>query len=121
MQRAYRALETGIDSPEGKAVMVDEKNCRFGKWLLLDEGGKRYGHLPSFSAIDEPHYIVHHSVHHAVHLAAQAWQQDVTLQREIVTTMHQAEEGSQRLMETMAALIEEKVKYELPGDDNTQG
>jgi len=119
MQRAYRALETGADSAEGQTVMVDEKNCRFGKWLRLADGGERYNHLPSFSAIDIPHHLVHHSVHDAVKMASEAWQQDVYLQHGIVKSMEAAERGSKKLMATMASLIDEKVKYEMDSDDKS--
>ncbi len=112
MQRAYRALETGLESAEGKAVMVDENNCRFGKWLQLDDGGAQYKHLPSFSAISVPHHKVHHNVHGAVHSSAKNWRKDTKLQHQIVKSMKLAEEGSRVLMATLASLIEEKVKYE---------
>ncbi len=109
MQRAYRAMEKGSDSPEGKAVMVDENNCRFGKWLLQDDGGQRYGHLPSFSAIDRPHHQVHQNVHRAIRLSEESWEKNVELQQEIVRAMHAAEEGSRQLMRILAKLIEEKI------------
>jgi methyl-accepting chemotaxis protein len=120
MQRAYRALETGIDTAEGQAVMVNEQDCRFGKWLRLADGGERYSHLPSFSAIDGPHHVVHHSVHDAVKMSGEAWQQDVALQRKIVQSMEAAERGSKKLMATMASLIEEKVKYEMDGNSKSR-
>ena len=112
MQRAYRAMEKGLESAEGKAVMVDEKNCRFGKWLPKDTGGGLYKHLPSFAKIDNPHHQVHHNVHKAVQMSDQAWQQDAALQQKIIQAMRLAEDGSQELMSVMASLVEEKVKYE---------
>ncbi len=112
MQRAYRALEKGADSPEGKAVMVDENNCRFGKWLHTDDGGGRYKDLPSFSGIDRPHHMVHHNVHRAVKLSAEAWQKNIALQNEIVEAMRTAEEGSSQLMATLGSIIEEKVNLD---------
>ncbi|HFD86153.1 MAG TPA: hypothetical protein ENJ35_00580, partial [Gammaproteobacteria bacterium] len=105
----YRAMEKGADSPEGKAVMVDENNCRFGKWLLQEEGGKRYSHLPSFSAIQEPHNQVHQNVHLAIRLSEKPWEKDVELQNKIVRAMHAAESGSRELMGILAKLIEEKI------------
>ena len=112
MQRAYRTLEKGVDSAEGKAVMVDEKNCRFGKWLHTDEGGGRYKHLPSFSDIDQPHHMVHRNVHKAVQLSEEPWQKNVALQNEIVEAMKIAEEGSSKLMTTLGRIIDEKIKFD---------
>ncbi len=110
MQRAYRAMEKGADSPEGKAVMVDENNCRFGKWLHKEDGGKRYAHLPSFSAIDRPHHQVHQNVHRAIRLSEEPWEKNIELQQQIVEAMHAAEAGSRELMAILARLIEEKME-----------
>lgn len=118
MQRAYRAMEKGSDSPEGKAVMVDEKNCRFGKWLPAETGGELYKHLPSFSAIDRPHHQVHHNVHKAVQLSNEAWEEDTALQQKIIDSMALAEEGSQQLMVILATLIKEKIKYEMTSSNS---
>ncbi len=122
MQRAYRAMEKGADSPEGKAVMVDENNCRFGKWLHKDDGGKRYAHLPSFSAIDRPHHQVHQNVHRAIRLSEEPWEKNVKLQQAIVEAMHAAEAGSRELMNILARLIEEKIERDaLPIKKATTG
>ncbi len=112
MQRAYRAMEKGSDSPEGKAVMVDENNCRFGKWLHMEDGGRRYAHLHSFAAIDRPHHQVHQNVHRAIRLAEEPWEKNIELQQEIVQAMHAAEAGSRELMGILAKLIEEKIEQD---------
>ena len=112
MQRAYRAMEQGLDSPEAKAVMVDENNCRFGKWLTLDDGGQQYSHLPAYNKIATPHHQVHHNVHDAVQMSAEDWSKDITLQQRIVDTMKQAEAGSRQLVTILGELVEEKKTYE---------
>lgn len=93
--------------------MVDENNCRFGKWLHLEQGGERYKHLPSFSAIDVPHHKVHRNVHDAVRCSVEDWHENIELQQKIVESMRLAEEGSRVVMTTMASLIEEKTRYEI--------
>ena len=112
MQRAYRAMDKGIDSPEAKAVMVDHHNCRFGKWLKLDEGGQLYKHLPAFSLIDKPHCQVHHNVHEAVRMSAEDWKYKPELQLQIVSSMKLAEQGSHDLIGVLGSLIEERTKFE---------
>ena len=121
MQRAYRGLDQGIDSPEAKAVMVDEHNCRFGKWLLLDEGGGKYQHLPSFEKISGPHHQVHQRVHDALRLSDADLSRDIETQQLIVDTMKKAEEGSRTLVGILGQLVKEKSAYEaLAGDEQTE-
>ncbi len=119
MQRAYRAMDKGIDSPEGQAVMVDEHNCRFGKWLHLENGGQLYAHLPSFKAIDAPHQTVHQNVHRAVEMAtgAQDLEHDLETQRAIVETMKEAEQASGQLIATLGRLVEERKALETTRKD----
>ncbi len=114
MQRAYRAIEKGLDSPEAKAVMVDEKNCRFGKWLHLSSGGELYKHLPSFAEIDEPHHQVHSNVHLAVKMSDDGLEHDLKAQQLLVDTMKKAEAGSHKLISILGKLVEEKKSYEIP-------
>jgi len=44
--------------PIEKAILTDESKCRFGRWYQSD-GLKRYGHLPSFNAINPVHQRLH--------------------------------------------------------------
>ncbi len=108
MQRAYRAMEKGVDSPEAKAVMVDENNCRFGKWLHLDQGGLRYQHLSSFSRIAAPHHKVHHNVHDAVRISADDISHNLDAQKQVLDSMKEAEAGSHSLIAILGSLVDEK-------------
>ncbi|NHM25889.1 chemotaxis protein [Desulfofundulus sp. TPOSR] len=36
----------------------DHTECAFGRWYI-GEGGRQFGHLPAWRAIDEPHRLVH--------------------------------------------------------------
>ncbi|MDQ0286625.1 methyl-accepting chemotaxis protein [Desulfofundulus luciae] len=38
--------------------LSDHTGCAFGRWYV-GEGGRQFGHLPSWRAIDEPHRLVH--------------------------------------------------------------
>ncbi|WLR51218.1 methyl-accepting chemotaxis protein [Bacillus tianshenii] len=39
--------------------LVDENNCRFGKWYSEMKKNPQFAQLPSFKALDEPHRKVH--------------------------------------------------------------
>lgn len=50
-----------VAAKAGKGEKVaDHNECIFGKWYNGD-GGKQFGHLPAWRAIDEPHHRVHTS------------------------------------------------------------
>lgn len=38
--------------------LPDHTECAFGRWYR-GEGEKRFGHLPAWRAIDEPHRVFH--------------------------------------------------------------
>lgn len=118
MQRGYRALDKGSESPEAKAVMVDENNCRFGKWLLLTDGGQLYKHLPAFAGIDNPHHSVHTNMHDAVKISFEDWEYNPKFQQQIVNHIKQAEEGSHSLIAILGRLVDEKKSYEVSSDES---
>jgi len=108
MQRAYRALDLGVDSDEASAVLVDELSCRFGKWLVMDDGGKKYEHLPAYSAIHDPHAQVHNNVHKSVAVLNEDWTHNSHLQKLIIEHMKEAENGSHNLITILDAMVLEK-------------
>ncbi len=108
MQRAYRAIESGPASEEATAVMVDEHNCRFGKWLTEEDGGLKYAKLPAYNAIASPHSQVHCNVHSSINLTAQDWHQDANLQQQIIEFMEEAENGSHNLIAILDNMVREK-------------
>lgn len=50
--------KTLAEAGKGLAV-TDHNNCHFGKWY--NENKSKYGHLPAFVEVDEPHKRVHDS------------------------------------------------------------
>jgi len=117
VQKAYRTLETGRASQEAKDTEVDEQHCRFGKWLLDDTGGGQYSHLPAYAKINEPHRCVHHNVHQVLDIIAQdKWQRDKALQQKILHSFKLTEDSSEKVMELVDKLVEEKKQFESTSD-----
>ena len=112
MQRAYRALDEGADAQNMSPILVDDQSCRFGLWLKAPDGGKKYEHLPSFSAIAQPHRDVHMNVHAMLALLLGDWKKNCATQAEIVRNITAAENSSLELIEILKHLVEEKQKFE---------
>ena len=118
MQRAYRALDIGPESEEASTVMVNEQNCRFGKWLVDEVGGMRYAHLPAYNDIATPHSQVHSNVHRCIDLLKTDWQHDRQVQDQIVTHMETAENGSHQLITILDNMVIEKQKMESASENS---
>lgn len=108
MQRAYYAIDGSSATEDTAAVMVSEQNCRFGKWLVEEDGGLKYAHLPAYNAINSPHAQVHSNVHSAINLTDMDWKYNNKLQQEIVEYMEEAENGSHNLIAILDAMVSEK-------------
>lgn len=53
-----RLLNSVIENAGSGQHIVTHTECNFGRWYF-GEGGKQFGHLPSWKALDEPHRLVH--------------------------------------------------------------
>lgn len=53
-----RFLNNVAAKADTREKMPDHNECAFGRWYNGD-GGRRYGHLSAWKAIDEPHHRVH--------------------------------------------------------------
>ncbi len=49
---------TIIANNDKSATVINEKECRFGKWYNGD-GKKDFSHLPSYAQVVQPHHLVH--------------------------------------------------------------
>ena len=113
MQLAYRAMEKGKDSAEGRAVLIDEDASDFGKWLKDEvNGGGLYKHLPVYREIAAPHQLLHHNVRETVELSAQDWQHSEAIQTAILHNIRVAEDSSFTLIQLLSRLIDEKKLFE---------
>ncbi|MDO8988662.1 MAG: CZB domain-containing protein [Sideroxyarcus sp.] len=108
MQNAYRAIDIQKDCDEAKAVQVDHKNCRLGKWYYEGTGKQVFGKTPSFAQLDKPHAEVHSSVHRAIALARRDWVNDLALRDELLRELEGAEKASSDVIEIVGNMVREK-------------
>jgi len=118
MQRAYRAIELGAESSEAQTVKVDETQCRFGKWLLLEDGGMSYSHLPSYAKINTPHSAVHLYVNVMCNMLQGDWKNNLELQEQLLLNMTSAESASAELLKLLSKLLEEKKQFESTDEES---
>ena len=108
-QNAYRSLEAGIDSTEGKAASVDHHNCRLGRWYDDGHGQAQFGNMPSYAALEPPHARVHQGAHEALDLMQRDWAGDAAVSRAITDAFKDMEAASSEVMDLIQRLVEEKV------------
>lgn len=53
-----RFLDVAAEKAGSGSKIADHSECTFGKWYS-GEGGRQFGHLPAWKAIDKPHRLVH--------------------------------------------------------------
>jgi len=106
-QRAYMALNTGGGDTFTKAVAVDHHNCRLGKWYETI-GRERFGDMPSYRLLEQPHARVHDNVHSMLTYLDKGWEHDFQIQQAIFNTMQATEEASSEVMELIDKLVVEK-------------
>jgi len=112
LQRAYSAIEQGVESADAKAVGVDEYHCRFGLWLQEASGGGQYSHLPAYAKISVPHAQVHQNVHKILHLMHDDWAFNTDIQNQIISHMQETEVASDNLMHVLDDIVSERQKFE---------
>jgi len=114
-QNGYTAINLGAQSDNAKAVMVNEHNCRLGKWLDKDTTHDHFGRLSSFATVGQPHALVHQSMHRAMHLLEQDWGQDYAIQALMFAAFEDVEKGSDGVIAHLDRLITEKHGDRKPG------
>ncbi|MDH5395758.1 MAG: methyl-accepting chemotaxis protein [Gammaproteobacteria bacterium] len=119
LQRAYRAIELGVDSEEAKAVYIDEHECDFGHWLMSADGGNAYSHLPSYNLIEQPHKAVHLYINVMINMLRGDWKNNIELQEQLLLNMLCAELSSNELLELLSRLVEEKKRFESTDEDSS--
>ncbi|MEY8216075.1 MAG: methyl-accepting chemotaxis protein [Colwellia sp.] len=113
MQRAYYAVEHNEpNGEEASMVAVNHRGCRFGKWYESSEGIDTYGHLPSYSLIDDPHSRVHNNIHNAMDIIQGDWTHSLDLQTDLFNVFGRAETASRELVVLVDSLAEEKRSFE---------
>lgn len=106
-QRSYVLIGNKDNAEFRKAVDVDHHDCRLGKWYE-GEGKAVFGEMPTFRQLLVPHGKVHDSVHMAVALMDRKWENDTSIQDQILGAMNAAEEASITVMQCLDKIVEEK-------------
>jgi methyl-accepting chemotaxis protein len=107
-QNAYRSLETGTDSQEAQAVLVDCHSCRLGKWYDTGEGAELFSETPSYQRLEAPHRSVHENIHYAIECMKQDWANDIKVRDGLLNAFYAAEESSSKIVEIINNILQEK-------------
>lgn len=107
-QNGYIAIETPEDCPQRQAIMVDNHNCRLGKWYYEGIGYQHFRTTPAYSELDLPHQEVHRSTQLAYNISRENWETDSRKLDEIIKQMQVAEEASGMVMKYIDDMVEEK-------------
>jgi methyl-accepting chemotaxis protein len=107
-QRAYMTLNTsGKDTTYTQAASVNHHNCRLGKWYETT-GRERFGDMPSYRGLEQPHARVHDNVHTMLTYLDQGWEHDMRIQQTIFDSLQATEEASREVMQLIDKLVVEK-------------
>ena len=86
--------------------IADHKSCRLGKWHDTGDGHKYFGKLPSFSALDKPHQMVHQSGLAALQLCSK---NDHNGAVAALQKMEKASDEVQQILEKMTQEIKQEL------------
>ena len=109
-QNAYIALENSRECPQQTAIMVDNHNCRLGKWYFEGLGYQQFRTTSSYSRLDHPHHQVHSATHHAYEISRSNWVEDPKKLDGIIDQMRIVEQASAEVMLCIDGMIDEKIK-----------
>ena len=112
-QQAYMAFSTGGESDYMRAARANHDECRLGQWYG-NEGLEKFGHLPSYRALEDAHCEVHDNVHAMIALLDEGWQRNLDLQQKIFDMMVKTEKASHEVMDVIDHMVAEKHDLALP-------
>ena len=107
-QNGYISIETPTDRPQRQAIMVDNHNCRLGKWYYEGMGYQSFRHTSAYAKLNHPHADVHATTQRAYQISRGKWQEDQAMLNEIIHQMQLAENASADVMLMIDAMVEEK-------------
>jgi len=107
-QNGYIAIATESECPEHKAIMVDNHNCRLGKWYYQGIGYEKFRATRAYSNLDYPHQQVHLTTQFAYQTSRGNWEDDPKKLDEIIKQMQLSEQASAQVMKFIDEMIEEK-------------
>lgn len=118
MQNAYRASETGPNSPAWKIIEVNHHDCRFGQWYDSGMGNKLFSHLPSYKDIEKPHEDIHNTIYKVLAIIALDWREDAVLSDKLLTLYRDAEAASKELIDTVSKLVIDKYEFDIKNNNS---
>ena len=107
-QNGYIALENSEDCPQHQAIMVDNHNCRLGKWYYEGMGYEKFRTTSAYAKLDYPHAEVHKSTQNAYAVSRLNWTGDPEKLDEIISQMRLSEMASADVMRVIDEMVEEK-------------
>jgi methyl-accepting chemotaxis protein len=107
-QNAYIAIEDPEDCPNHHAIMVDNHNCRLGKWYDSGVGFENFRQTRAYAQLKNPHQDVHQSTQEAYEFSRQNWQEKTELMDQIFAGMRLTEDASVLVMKFIDAMVEER-------------
>lgn len=107
-QNGYIAIENSQDCPQRQAIMVDNHNCRLGKWYYEGIGHEKFRTTSAYSKLDHPHGDVHLTTQRAYAISREDWPSDPQKLDEIIEQMRLSEQASSEVMKYIDAMVEEK-------------
>jgi len=106
-QRAYALINDPDHDEFKRAVDVDHRGCRLGKWYEGD-GKEWFGNSPSYRSLLAPHSKVHESIQFMVKQLGQGWERNPAIQDSICDALDGAEKASVDVMQMMDQIVADK-------------
>ncbi|QPK62766.1 CZB domain-containing protein [Methylomonas sp. LL1] len=107
-QNGYIAIENPETCAQQNAIMVDNHNCRLGKWYYEGIGHQKFRSTHAYSNLDLPHQEVHITTQLAYQASRGNWAEDEHKLDEIIKQMRLSEEASGQVMKFIDEMVEEK-------------
>lgn len=109
-QNGYISIETPHECPQHQAIIVDNHNCRLGKWYYEGLGYEKYRTTSAYAKLNHPHAEVHKTTQRAYEISRGQWADNTAMLDEIINQMQLAEQASAEVMQYIDAMVEEKHK-----------
>jgi methyl-accepting chemotaxis protein len=109
-QNGYVAIETANDCPQHQAIMVDNHNCRLGKWYYEGLGHEKFRTTTAYAKLNQPHADVHKTTQYAYEVSRSKWVENPAMLDEIIRQMQLSEQASADVMRYIDDMVEEKHK-----------
>lgn len=107
-QNGYIAVESSEDCPQRQAIMINNHNCRLGKWYYEGIGYHEFRTTQAYGKLDHPHAEVHRATQRAYEISRGNWHKDPAMLEEIIRHMQLSEQASTAVMECIDEMVEAK-------------